>query len=139
MKSKSNNKDEKMGGEVGRRLKFWRKSSNRTLKHISQLIGISQSALSELENGKSLPSATTLASLCLKSELSVCWLLTGSEEFLKGKVNQDAEQLVRENIEIYKSEKMEKLTDKFRRIYQLSDPNTRAQLEGFLMGIDSEI
>ena len=62
---------------VGGRLKYWRKVSRLRLVDATKLIRVSQGSLSELENDKSLPSATTLTGLCQKTDMSICWLLTG--------------------------------------------------------------
>ena len=62
---------------VGGRLKYWRKVSTLRLVDVSALIHVSQGSLSDLENDKSLPSATTLTGLCQKTGMNICWLLTG--------------------------------------------------------------
>ena len=56
---------------VGKRLKIWRKHSMLKLVELSKKIQISQGSLSDLENDKSLPSATTLVNLCLYSDLNI--------------------------------------------------------------------
>lgn len=48
---------------TGKRLRAWRKSVPLKLMQLSKLIKVSQGSLSDLENDKSLPSATTLANL----------------------------------------------------------------------------
>ena len=62
---------------VGGRLKYWRKVSRLRLVDVATLIQVSQGSLSDLENDKSLPSATTLTGLCQKTDMNLCWLLTG--------------------------------------------------------------
>lgn len=62
---------------VGKRLKSWRKYSMLKLEELSKKIRIPQGNLSDLENDKSLPSATTLAKLCKFSDININWLLTG--------------------------------------------------------------
>ena len=43
----------------------------------ADLCGVSQGALSGLENGKSYPSAETIISLLKKTDIDLKWLLTG--------------------------------------------------------------
>ena len=61
---------------MGKRLKIWRKHSALKLVELSKKIRISHGSLSDLENDKSLPSAMTLASLFMYSNLNIYWLLT---------------------------------------------------------------
>ncbi len=44
---------------------------------LSRLIKVSQGSLSDLENDKSLPSATTLVNLSIYTDLNIYWLLNG--------------------------------------------------------------
>ena len=69
---------------VGKRLRGWRKSSMK-LVELSSKIHVSQGSLSDLENDKSLPSATTLANLCLYADINIYWLLTGQGPVLPGR------------------------------------------------------
>lgn len=62
---------------VGERLRLWRKWSKWTLVDLHKTIGVSQGSLSDQENNISLPSARTLTLFCLKTDLNICWLLTG--------------------------------------------------------------
>ena len=68
---------------VGKRLKTWRKHSLLKLVELSKKIRVSQGSLSDLENDKSLPSATTLANLCLFSNINLYWLLTGRGSMIR--------------------------------------------------------
>ena len=60
---------------TGKRLRAWRKSVPLKLMQLSGLIKVSQGSLSDLENDKSMPSATTLANLSLYTDLNIYWLL----------------------------------------------------------------
>ena len=59
---------------TGKRLRAWRKSVPLKLMQLSHLIKVSQGSLSDLENDKSLPSATTLANLSTHTDLNIFWL-----------------------------------------------------------------
>jgi DNA-binding XRE family transcriptional regulator len=70
---------------LGERLRAFRKEKRQTLKELSELIGISHGTLSDIETGKTKPSADTLASLCRNADISIEWLLTGNgEPYSKG-------------------------------------------------------
>ncbi|OGW27900.1 MAG: hypothetical protein A3K09_06655 [Nitrospinae bacterium RIFCSPLOWO2_12_FULL_47_7] len=120
---------------AGKRLKSWRKSESLTLMKLGALIGISQSSLSELENGKSLPSAGTLRGLCLKTDLDLYWLLTGegsmSRKDATGEVPLPSGLSV-----ILQDRKLRDLVMCLIRIYQHRDTEKTAHLYGFLHGAD---
>lgn len=65
--------------EIGQRLRYFRKSRYKTMKALGEDISVSQGALSELENGKSLPSANTLRNLYYAG-CDINWLLTGEDD-----------------------------------------------------------
>lgn len=64
---------------IGERIKFIRKEKNITQKDIKATIGIGQSTLSDIENGKNAPSYDTILSLSKFFDVSPEWLLTGKE------------------------------------------------------------
>ena len=70
---------------TGQRLRAWRKSVPLKLMELSGKIQVSQGSLSDLENDKSLPSATTLANLSIHTDLNIYWLLTGKGPVHKSK------------------------------------------------------
>jgi len=72
-----------MSKKIGNRLKKYRESIGIKLVPFSILIGISHGSLSGLENNKSKPSAETLASICLNTDLNIYWLLTGEGPMLR--------------------------------------------------------
>jgi len=61
---------------IGDRLRLFRKSRLSNLQEFGKDIKLSQGSLSDLENGNSLPSATTLISL-YHAGCDIHWLLTG--------------------------------------------------------------
>ncbi len=124
-----------MENTVGKRLRNWRKTDFLTLKQVSEKIGISQSALSELENDKSLPSATTLAQFCVKTEMNICWLLTGLKRF-NSDGNDEGASVVEESVLEPRNFKLDSMTEILKRIYQSKDPRLAARIEGFLIGVD---
>jgi transcriptional regulator with XRE-family HTH domain len=72
---------------LGERLRKWRKKSKMKLLELADIIQISQGALSELENKKSLPSANTLVSLHTHTDLNITWLLTETGKMRRPKKN----------------------------------------------------
>ena len=74
---------------LGERLRCYRKKKRLTGNALSNLIGISQGSLSDIENGKTTPSSKTLENLIRNTDLDVAWLLTGesSETGEKEKIN----------------------------------------------------
>ena len=74
---------------IGQRLRLWRTRKGVKGCQLAVSISISQSSLSEIENGKSLPSAQTIIGLMRLERMDIFWLLTGEEssddEFWKGK------------------------------------------------------
>lgn len=64
---------------IGERIKFIRKEKHITQKDVKATIGIGQSTLSDIENGKNTPSYDTILSLSKFFEVSPEWLLTGKE------------------------------------------------------------
>ncbi len=124
---------------VGNRLKIWRKHSMLKLVELSKKIRISQGSLSDLENDKSLPSATTLVNLCLLSDISISWLLTGRGLMLvQEREKDDAFNFPNEYADMMQDRKLKELIDKVIRVYCKGDVGTRAHLEGFLVGADLE-
>ena len=77
-------KKHKDGGGVtpglGERLKSWRLDKKMRANRACKIIKISQGCYSELESGKSLPSASTLENMILYTDLNIIWLLTGDKQ-----------------------------------------------------------
>jgi len=72
-------------GDLGLRLKTWRKQNKMKGFQLAEKLEISQASISEIENGKSLPSCKTLQKLCELTNLNIIWLLVdeGPMEVLK--------------------------------------------------------
>jgi transcriptional regulator with XRE-family HTH domain len=66
--------------KIGERMRFFRKKKDLTLVQFANLIGITHSSLSSLENNKSKPSSETLSNLCLHTDINIEWLLTGKKK-----------------------------------------------------------
>jgi transcriptional regulator with XRE-family HTH domain len=63
--------------EMGMRIRMWRKDRGLRANELARKLKISGGSLSEIENGKSFPSAPTLASMHLNTDLNVGYVLTG--------------------------------------------------------------
>ncbi|MBT5026910.1 MAG: helix-turn-helix transcriptional regulator [Nitrospina sp.] len=59
------------------RIRMWRKDRGLRANELARKLKISGGSLSEIENGKSFPSAPTLASMHLNTDLNVGYVLTG--------------------------------------------------------------
>lgn len=66
--------------DIGIRVRDVRKRNNFTQTQFSELIGISQGNLSEIELGNSKPSADTLISISVNFNVDLNWLLLGSND-----------------------------------------------------------
>lgn len=62
---------------MGSRIRMWRKDQGIKGFELARVLQISSGSLSEIETGKSLPSASTLASIHQNTDLNVGYVLTG--------------------------------------------------------------
>lgn len=62
---------------IGKRIREYRQNKGVKVADFAALIGISQGSLSDIENGKTKPSAETLASIVRNTDIDATWLLTG--------------------------------------------------------------
>ena len=62
------------------RFKSARKSKGLTLKQVGDILGISESAVSNIERGRNKPSGSTLVLFCEKLGIKQRWLETGEGE-----------------------------------------------------------
>ncbi|MEK9630061.1 MAG: helix-turn-helix transcriptional regulator [Nitrospinota bacterium] len=128
------------GKTTGQRLRAWRKSVPFKLMELSEKIQVSQGSLSDLENDKSLPSATRLANLSLKTDLNIFWLLTGKGPVHK-KNDPDIEkttetsQLYEDFLYLMQDKKLKTLVENLVEIYRDGDTTKRAQITGFLSAL----
>ena len=65
---------------MGLRIRRWRKKQGLKGYELARQLNISSGSLSEIERGKNLPSASTLASIHMNTDLNVGYVLTGQNE-----------------------------------------------------------
>jgi transcriptional regulator with XRE-family HTH domain len=124
---------------VGKRLKSWRKHSMLKLIELSKKIRVSQGSLSDLENDKSLPSATTLANLCMFSDINIYWVLTGRGPMIRQEPEHGGDiNFPSEYNDLMQDRMLKELIEKVVRVYRRGDAGKRAHLEGFLVGADPD-
>jgi transcriptional regulator with XRE-family HTH domain len=79
---------------MGHRLTVYRKIRGiRTVTNFSEIIGISQGSLSDIENEKTFPSADTLHKIVEKTDINAHWLLTGEGSPLREIKGKEEEAL----------------------------------------------
>jgi transcriptional regulator with XRE-family HTH domain len=125
---------------TGNRLRAWRKSVPLKLMQLSKLIKVSQGSLSDLENDKSMPSATTLANLSICTDLNIFWLLTGKgpvHRKLAPEIEKSTEQsrLYEDFMFMMQDRKLKGVVEKVIQIYQEGDDKKKAQIQGFLSAV----
>jgi transcriptional regulator with XRE-family HTH domain len=124
---------------VGGRLKYWRKVSTLRLVDVASLIRVSQGSLSDLENDKSLPSATTLTGLCQKSDMNICWLLTGEGSMVSKEEQFKAESSsVRDLMGWMQDKDFRKTVVKLVNIFGKGSASQKAQIRGFIAGVEAD-
>lgn len=124
---------------VGGRLKYWRKVSTLRLVDVAALIRVSQGSLSDLENDKSLPSATTLTGLCQKTDMNICWLLTGEGSMVSKEDRFNTESSAVRNVMGWMQDKdFRKTTTKLLSIFEGGTPAQKAQIRGFIAGVEAD-
>jgi len=64
---------------AGTRIRQWRKSEKLKAYELAKLIKISQGSLSDIENGKSDPSARTILGFMLYTDIDFIWMMTGNK------------------------------------------------------------
>ena len=72
-----------------KRIQATRKAKGLTLKQLGDIIGISESAVSNIERGRNKPSGSTLMLLCEKLGINRAWLETGEGEMFEPTTDQD--------------------------------------------------
>ena len=124
---------------VGGRLKYWRKVSTLRLVDVAALIHVSQGSLSDLENDKSLPSATTLTGLCQKTDMNICWLLTGEGSMASKEERFQTESTsVRDMMDWMQDKDFRKTVSKLLNIFEKGSAAQKAQIRGFIAGVESD-
>ena len=125
---------------IGGRLKYWRKVSRLRLVDVTKLIRVSQGSLSELENDISLPSATTLTSLHQKTDMNICWLLTGegsmvSKKEEKFKVESSA---VSDLMKWMQNKDFRNTVIKLLNIFENGSPKQKTRIRGYIAGVEAD-
>ena len=124
---------------VGGRLKYWRKVSTLRLVDVAALIRVSQGSLSDLENDKSLPSATTLTGLCQKTDMNICWLLTGEGSMVSKEERLKTESSsVRDLMGWMQDKDFRKTVVKLVNIFDKGSAPQKAQIRGFIAGVEAD-
>jgi transcriptional regulator with XRE-family HTH domain len=126
---------------TGKRLRAWRKSVPLKLMQLSGLIKVSQGSLSDLENDKSMPSATTLANLSLYTDLNIYWLLLGNGPVSRKLapdigVSTEQSRLYEDFVFMMQERKLKSLVEKVINIYRKGDVKKKNQIEGFLSALE---
>lgn len=125
---------------TGKRLRAWRKSVPLKLMELSRLIKVSQGSLSDLENDKSLPSATTLSNLSIFTDLNIYWLLNGRGPVIREQVpetDKSAEQtrLYEDFMFMMQDRKLKGVVETVINTYKKGDAKKKAQIQGFLSAL----
>ena len=71
---------------LGERLKTWRLHKKMRGNVACKILKISQGSYSDIENGKSLPSASTLTNMILYTDLNIIWLLMSEGEMINEQI-----------------------------------------------------
>ena len=74
---------------IGKRIKGVRKSESLTLERFGERIGIKQSALSQIESGRTNPSEQTIRSICREFKVSEAWLREGEGEMYPRRTREE--------------------------------------------------
>lgn len=125
---------------TGKRLRAWRKSVPLKLMELSRLIKVSQGSLSDLENDKSLPSATTLSNLSIYTDLNIYWLLNGRGSVTRELVpetDKSTEQtrLYEDFMYMMQDRKLKGVVETVINVYKEGDAKKKAQMQGFLAAL----
>ena len=96
--------------------------------------------LSDLENDKSLPSATTLANLSIYTDLNIYWLLTGKGlvyRKLAPDMEKSAEQscLYEDFMFMMQDRKLKRVVEKVIAVYREGNIKKKAQMQEFLSAL----
>jgi len=90
----------------GKRIRLWRKARGLQNQQLAKMLKISQGSLSDIENGNSDPSAKTIKSFYLRTDINVAWMLTGIEGNINvGKTESNTSAILREMQKLLQSYK----------------------------------
>ena len=73
---------------TGKRIRAYRQEKKLKGKELADIINISQSALSDIENEHNKPSADTIASIVKNTDIEPYWLLTGEGVMLRTETSE---------------------------------------------------
>lgn len=68
---------------AGPRIREWRKRLRIKAFALAKILKISQGSLSDIENGNSNPSASTIYKFILYTDINIYWMLTGKDGDIK--------------------------------------------------------
>lgn len=109
---------------IGERLRQARKNKDLSMAKLEKISGITSGNISEIENGKILPSTKAIIALCEALDITPNWLLLGKED-IQNKENpmsfSEFEKKVKEKAETTKlsKEEFEKILLKTVEIYKI--------------------
>ena len=125
---------------TGKRFRAWRKSVPLKLMELSRLIKVSQGSLSDLDNDKSLPSATTLSNLSIFTDLNIYWLLNGHGPVMReltSWIDKNTEQtrLYENFMFMMQDRKLKGVVEMVINIYKEGNAKKKSQMQGFLSAL----
>ncbi len=110
------------------------------LMELSRLIKVSQGSLSDLENDKSLPSATTLSNLSVYTDINLYWLLNGHGDVTR-ELNSESDKSAKQS-DLYENfmfmmqdRRLKEVVETVIKIYKEGDAKKKAQIQGFLTAL----
>jgi len=83
---------------AGPRIRKWRKAIPLKGYELAKQLKISQGSLSDIENGKSNPSANTIVGFIKYTDIDIFWMLTGELDYEPGQETGLTENLLTINI-----------------------------------------
>ena len=78
--------------DVGTRIRSWRVAVPMKSFELAAILKISQGSLSDIENNKSLPSATTIAAFYEWTDMDIIWMLLGIVGASPGRISGERSQ-----------------------------------------------
>jgi len=87
---------------IGHRIRKWRKKAGMKAIELAKLLGMSQGALSEIENEKSTPSAATIVAFMERTDIDIYWMLLGKLDHVHGqeKIDRDPPFIINLNSQV---------------------------------------
>lgn len=85
---------------IGRKIREYRLAMGFKLKEFAPLIGISQGALSDIENEKTKPSADTVIAIIRTTEINPWWLLVDQGEMFDRRRGDTSDPMTRKVLDL---------------------------------------